>query len=100
MTRAQARHTGGHRSGPAGDGVDLLILAGVGMLAVAAGGQWLIGTLAALLGRGRLPHASLIQALTSLGQLPHHLGDPRAAWPEPARATYPGPSCTGSPPSS
>lgn len=69
------------------------ILAGivVGGIAAAALCQWLIGNLAALLGHGRRLPATPIQALASLGRLPHHLSNPRSAWPAPARASRSGP---------
>jgi type IV secretion system protein VirD4 len=63
----------------------------VGALAGLAGIHWLIGNLAALLGRRRLLHANLVDAVVALKQLPEHAGDPRLAWPEPAASNLPGP---------
>jgi hypothetical protein len=61
------------------------IAAGAGFL------HWLAANLAALLGRGRLLDANLIDALVALAGLPDHAGDPRLAWEEPARSNLPGP---------
>lgn len=70
-----------------------IALGGLAIVAfVAAGGQWLTGNIAALLGRGRLAHASLIQAFTSLTRLPQHVGDPKAAWPPTVAVNLPGPA--------
>jgi type IV secretion system protein VirD4 len=72
------------------DGVDLLAAAFGIALGVIAVGHWLVGNLAAILGRGRLLHASLGQALTALTRLPDHASDPRQAW-GPLAADLPGP---------
>lgn len=90
MTRPQARVS---RPGPGGTfGLEEILVASVaGILTVGALGQWLIGTVAALLGRGRLLPATPVQALGSLFRLRQHLGDPRQAWPAPARTALPGP---------
>jgi type IV secretion system protein VirD4 len=90
MTRP---HTRAGRPAPGGSaGIEEILIAAVaGALAVAAAGQWLIGAVAALLGRGRLLPANPVQALGSLFRLPQHLTDPRQAWPAPARAALPGP---------
>src|SRR5947209_4624453 len=82
MTRPQPPRT---------DGVDMVLVSILTVLATAAAGQWLAGNAAALLGRGRLLHATPVQALASLTRLPHHLRDPRGAWPAAAAGNLPGP---------
>lgn len=84
MTRPQTRasDTG------LGEVLGAVVLA---LLATLAAGQWLIGNLASLLGRGRPLHAGPADALGSLAQLSHHLGDPRRAWPPALAAQLPGP---------
>lgn len=70
---------------------DILIAALIAVLALAVLGQWLIGNAAALLGRGRLLHANLTEALGALTRLPQHAADPRTAWPAAAARNLPGP---------
>lgn len=70
---------------------DLLFLLLIGVMTVVSMGHWLVANLAALIGRGRLLHAPLPEALEALGRLPDHLGDPRRAWSEPAASNLPGP---------
>lgn len=70
---------------------DTLFMLAIGAAAVAAGGHWLVGNLAALVGRGRLLHAGLGDALAALARVPSHASDPRLAWSEPARSNLPGP---------
>jgi hypothetical protein len=57
---------------------------------VLGGGVWLTGELAGLLFHGGVPHVSFAEALVVAVALPRHLGDPRQAWPAPARADLPG----------
>src|SRR5437867_15013 len=73
------------------DSDDTVFVLAVGAAATAAGGHWLVGNLAALIGRGRLLHAGLGEALGALTRLPSQRGDPRLAWSEPARSNLPGP---------
>jgi type IV secretion system protein VirD4 len=70
---------------------DTLFVILIGVAATATGGHWLVGNLAALIGRGRLLRAGLGEALGALTRLPSHPGDPRLAWDEPARSNLPGP---------
>src|SRR3954454_2824110 len=84
MTRPAPHREGGF------DGIDLLIVTGIGVLAAVTTLQWLIGNEAALLD-GRVLHASPAAAIHALLHLPQHLADPRDAWPAPARAALPGP---------
>jgi type IV secretion system protein VirD4 len=69
--------------------VGLLVL--IGLLAVGSVGHWLAANLAALIGRRRILHAGLPQALQAFARLPRHLSDPRLAWREPAASNLPGP---------
>jgi type IV secretion system protein VirD4 len=70
---------------------DVLFKAAVVVLGTAAIGNWVVGNLAALLGRGRFLHASLGQALAALVKLPKHLDDPRLAWAPKLASNLPGP---------
>lgn len=70
---------------------DTMFVLAVGIAATAAGGHWLVGNLAAIIGRGRLLRAGLGDALAALTRLPSHAGNPRLAWEEPARSNLPGP---------
>jgi type IV secretion system protein VirD4 len=54
-------------------------------------GNWLVGNVAALLGRGRLLHASLTQSFDALIHLRRHANDPRLAWAPKLAANLPGP---------
>jgi type IV secretion system protein VirD4 len=85
MTRPTANRSTGV------DGIDLMIALLLGDVLAIGLVQWLIGNLAALLGRARLLHASPVDAAKSLPGLIRHLGDPSAAWPAQARANLPGP---------
>lgn len=64
---------------------------GGGMLLLASLLVWCWGGLASSTTSGQwvAPDASEVPAL--LGALPHHLGDPRQAWPPPMRGALPGP---------
>jgi type IV secretion system protein VirD4 len=70
---------------------DTMFVLAVGAAATAAGGHWVIGNLAAFIGRGRPLRAGLGDALSALTRLPSHAGNPRLAWDEPARSNLPGP---------
>lgn len=85
MTRPTANRSTGV------DGIDVMIALLVGAGLAVGLVQWLVGNLAALLGRGRLLHANPLDAVKSLPGLVHHLGDPAAAWPTRARGNLPGP---------
>ncbi len=52
---------------------------------------WAGGQLAALIRHGHPLDASVGDALQAAVRLPDHMGDPRLAWPEPARHQLPGP---------
>lgn len=73
------------------DGIDVAIGIGLGGLLAIGIVQWLIGNLAALLGRARLLHGTPVDAVKSLHGLLRHAGNPAAAWPAPAKANLPGP---------
>ncbi len=85
MTRPTANRSTGV------DGIDLIIALLLSAVLAIGLAQWLIGNLAALLGRARLLHASLIEAVSSLPAMTHHLGDPALAWPARVRGNLPGP---------
>jgi type IV secretion system protein VirD4 len=85
MTRTTAHRPTG------GDSVDLVLALLLGAVLAIGLVQWLIGNLAALLGRAQLLHASPVDAARSLPKLVHHLGDPAAAWPPRGRGNLPGP---------
>jgi type IV secretion system protein VirD4 len=70
---------------------DTMMVLAVGAAAMAAGGHWVIGNLASLIGSGRPLRAGLGDALSALTRLPSHARDPRLAWDEPARSNLPGP---------
>jgi type IV secretion system protein VirD4 len=53
--------------------------------------MWLVGNVAALLGRRRLLHASLTQSFDALIHLRQHVNDPRLAWAPKLAADLPGP---------
>lgn len=72
-------------------GDDLLFLLLVAVLAAGSVGHWLVGNLAALIGRARLLDAGVSDALMALSRLPNHWDDPRRAWSEPAASNLPGP---------
>jgi type IV secretion system protein VirD4 len=70
--------------------LELAALVGLGMLLAGSAVVVLVGGLAGLLGGGRWTAVSLDEAAGILTRLPHHLGDPRRAWPAAARAGMPG----------
>ncbi len=61
-------------------GGDVLLVVGLGVVAVVAGGWWLIGNLAAFLTHGKFLHVGIDQSIASLGRLPQHTHDPKYAW--------------------
>lgn len=65
----------------------LVVLAGAGTL-----GVWVTGQLAGLLTHVAWPPVGVARGMAILAALPHHLGDPRQAWPSAARADLPGPA--------
>jgi len=73
------------------DGGELLFIIGVAILGTIAVSNWLVGNLAAVVGRGRPLHASIADALAAAAHLPKHPGDPRLAWPPADAANLPGP---------
>lgn len=73
------------------DGIDLAIAIVLGGLLLVGIVQWLIGNLAALLGRARFLHGTPVDAVKSLPGLMKHAGNPAAAWPAAVRANLPGP---------
>lgn len=85
MTRPTATRSSGL------DGVDLTAAVLLGAVLAVGFVQWLIGNLAALLGRARLLHASPLDAVRSLPGLVRHLREPALAWPAPTRENLPGP---------
>ena len=82
--------TAGRAAGP--DGIDVAIAMALGGLLAVGIIQWLIGNLAALLGRARLLHGTPVDAVKSLPGLMKHPGNPAAAWPAAVRPNLPGPA--------
>jgi type IV secretion system protein VirD4 len=72
-------------------GQDILLAIVVGVVVLGAVGNWLVGNVAALIGRHRVLHASLSQSLDALLHLRLHTKDPRLAWPPKLAANLPGP---------
>lgn len=73
------------------DLLERLLIAGVVAAAAAAFGfLWASRMAVALFGTPPFP-AQVDDALVALGRLPHHLGDPAAAWPAPLSRALPGP---------
>jgi type IV secretion system protein VirD4 len=74
---------------------DYLLAAVLVLVAVVTVGVWSTGQTAALItGHGWLP-VPFTHGLAVATRLPHHLSDPAAAWPAPARALLPGPMGMG-----
>jgi hypothetical protein len=73
-------------------GSDAMLLTVIGVSGFVSLGTWLSGQLAGLLFRFTWPDAGFGDAFTIAFALPRHLGDPRMAWPEPARQDLPGPA--------
>src|SRR5262249_19339051 len=61
-------------------------------VAAATFGVWVTGQLAGLLFHATWPSVGVGQGVGIAVRLPHHLSDPRQAWPEAARADLPGPA--------
>ena len=78
------------RPGIADTAADAVLLGLLAAAIAASAGMWLTGQLAALLFLGRWPSLSLADGLEAALRLPAHLGDPRQAWPVPARRELPG----------
>jgi type IV secretion system protein VirD4 len=74
-------------NGPA----DFAILGLIVVAAVSVFGTYTTGELAGLITHLALPKASFGQSISILSKLPHHLADPKQAWPAPARIDLPGP---------
>jgi type IV secretion system protein VirD4 len=72
-------------------GDDLLFMIAVAILGVLSVSNWMVGNLAAILGRERMLHASIGDALTAAVHLPKHAGNPKLAWPPAEAAKLPGP---------
>jgi type IV secretion system protein VirD4 len=68
----------------------LLMATGAGLLVLVAW-VWAAGQVAGRIHAGRWPPVPLSSAGSVLAGLPHHWGDPRLAWPAPARPDLPGP---------
>jgi type IV secretory pathway TraG/TraD family ATPase VirD4 len=78
------------RSGGWSTGSDLALFALVGTIGFAGFGVWLSGQVAGLLFHGTWPETSPADMFTIAFAVPHHLGDPRLAWPESVREQLPG----------
>ena len=76
-----------HNPGP-GDGV-IVVVAAAGL--AAAAWVWGTGQIAGRVARGRWPRVPGRDVGSILAALPHHLGDPRLAWPASIRGGLPGP---------
>lgn len=70
---------------------DYAVFALVTVAAIAVLGTYTTGELAGLLTHFALPKAGLGQSINTLISLPHHLADPKQAWPASARPDLPGP---------
>ncbi len=74
------------------DGPSDYAVFGLIILAVAAIlGVYAVGELAGLITHLTLPKVGIGQSITILEYLPHHLADPKQAWPATARRELPGP---------
>lgn len=71
---------------------DYLIVALIVIVALTTAGTWLTGQLAGLLTHASWPSVPFGQAFTIAQHVPHHLDDPKQAWPEPVRQELPGPA--------
>lgn len=69
---------------------DYLIAAIIAVTVTIMCGIWVTGQLAGLLFETAWPRASIGQSLAIAGALPHHLADPKQAWPPAARPALPG----------
>jgi len=70
---------------------DYLLAAVITLTATSIVGVWLTGQLAGLLFRAAWPATNVSDTGHIIGQLPHHLHDPRQAWPAAAQPDLPGP---------
>ena len=70
---------------------DYLIVLLILVVVAATVGTWATGQLAGLLTHAAWPPVSFGAAFAIAQQLPHHLGNPKLAWPTAARADLPGP---------
>ncbi|MEU9889985.1 TraM recognition domain-containing protein [Sphaerisporangium sp. NPDC051017] len=69
---------------------DYLLFGALGCIVVAVVGVWLTGQIAGLVFAFSWPDTSLGDSLSILQRLPHHLSDPKQAWPASARDSLPG----------
>ncbi|GGK82099.1 hypothetical protein Sme01_38500 [Sphaerisporangium melleum] len=69
---------------------DYLLFGGLACIAVSVVGVWLTGQIAGLVFAFSWPDADLGDCFSVLTRLPHHLSDPKQAWPASARASLPG----------
>jgi hypothetical protein len=74
------------------NGVDTLLMILIGLALLASALVWLVGQVAALaFGSHHLIHLGLSDMPGVIFQLAEHAGDPRMAYPPPARVALPGP---------
>lgn len=73
------------------DGSDLAFAALIGAGGFLGFGTWLTGQVAGLLFRFTWPQVPFDQTFTIAFAVPHHVSDPRLAWPAAARDQLPGP---------
>ncbi len=73
-----------------GRGDASIVVVAAGGLATAAW-VWATGEIAGRVALGRWPRVPGRDVGSIVAALPHHLGDPRLAWPAPTRAALPGP---------
>jgi type IV secretion system protein VirD4 len=77
---------------PYDSGTDTLLMVVIGLALAASGLVWLVGQVAALAFGAHHPIGlGLSDTPRVLFQLAEHPGDPRLAWPDPARSALPGP---------
>ncbi|MEV7601678.1 TraM recognition domain-containing protein [Kitasatospora sp. NPDC089797] len=74
--------------GPADYLIVLLIIVAV----TVAVGTWATGQVAGLITHAAWPAVPFGDAFSVAKQIPHHLDDPKTAWPEPVRRDLPGPA--------
>ncbi|MEV6986487.1 TraM recognition domain-containing protein [Sphaerisporangium sp. NPDC051017] len=86
MARNETIAGRGMFDGPA----DYLLFGALGCIVVAVVGVWLTGQIAGLVFAFSWPDTSLGDSLSILQRLPHHLSDPKQAWPASARDSLPG----------
>ncbi|GLW58514.1 type IV secretory system conjugative DNA transfer family protein [Kitasatospora phosalacinea] len=71
---------------------DYLIVLLIVVVVTVTVGTWATGQVAGLITHAAWPPVPFDDAFAVARQIPHHLDDPRAAWPESARADLPGPA--------